>query len=393
MTGFVVARIRGIEIRVNWSVLLIGTLIAWSLADSILPEIADGYSTTEYWVAGVLATIAFFAALVGHEMGHSLVAIDEGVSVEGITLWLFGGVAQLDRSPDSPRSALRIAGAGPIVSFAIGIIALTASVVLSGLVGATIAWFGLINVALAVFNLLPAFPMDGGRLYQAWLWRRTGSEHAATKKAADVGQGVGGVMVLLGLLEVLLGEAIGGFWLVMVGWFVREAARSELHHVEVERPLRSIQVSEVMSPDPVKIESDTSIAEFVAGALFRGRHAAYPVAHGNEVIGLIRLNQVQNVEPDLRATTTVADIATPIEDLVVAEPHSAVSELLSRLGQHQDRRALVFDHGDLVGIVAPSDITRLVAVMELVADGGFERAAEPDDDTQPTQGDPTCSTR
>ncbi len=388
-----VARIRGIEIRVNWSVFLIGALVAWSLADGILPEAVEGYRTGEYWAAGIVATVAFFAALVGHEMGHSLVALDEGVNVETITLWLFGGVAQLERSPASPRSALRIAAAGPAVSAAIGLVAIAAAAAFGGLVGATLAWFGVINIALAVFNLLPAFPMDGGRLYQAWLWRRSGDERAATRKAAELGHRIGGALVVLGLLEVLLGGTIGGFWLVMVGWFVREAARAELHHVEVELPLRSIPVSEVMTTDPVRVGPDTSMTDFISGALLGGRHAAYPVTRGDELVGLITLTQVQGLDPEHRGATIVADVATPLDGLVTVEPTTAVSELLNRFGQSQDRRALVVEGGRLVGIVAPSDITRLVTVMELVAGGESAEANGSEVDTQSTEGDPTCSTK
>ena len=388
MSGFLVARIRGIEVRVNWSVIVIGALVAWSLAENILPDASEGYQTSEYWIAGVTATIAFFAALVGHEMGHSLVAVGEGVNVKGITLWLFGGVAQLERSPDTPRSALRIAAAGPAVSALIGGIALLIAIPIDGLAGTTLGWLGFINLLLAAFNLLPAFPMDGGRLYQAWLWRRSGDEQTATRRAAEVGQRVGGALVVLGLLEVFLGGGIGGFWLVMVGWFVREAARAELQHVEIERPLRSIPVSEVMSPEPVCVGADTLISEFIVGSLFRGRHASYPVVRGGDVIGVVTIKQVQSVDPDDRTSKKVGDIATPLSEVVVVEPGSSVIELLGELGRRQDRRALVFDQKELIGIVAPSDITRLVTVVELLThDLDFTSRSEAKKEIPP------CSTR
>ncbi len=388
MNGFVIAKIRGIEIRVNWSVVVIGALVAWSLAENILPEAIEGYRTGEYWTAGVLATIAFFAALVGHEMGHSLVAIKAGVNVEGITLWLFGGVAELDRSPDSPRDALRIAAAGPAVSAVIGVVALLVSIPTAGLIGSTLAWFGFINLLLAAFNLLPAIPMDGGRIYQARLWSKNGNEHEATRKASQLGHRIGGAMVMLGVLEVLLGGTIGGFWLVMVGWFVREAARAELQHAEVDQPLRSIAVSQVMSPDPVRVGAETMITEFILGSLHRGRHASYPVTRGGIVTGLITIRQIQDVEPDARSDTTVGQLAIPLDDVVIVEPDSPVSDLLNELGRRQDRRALVFDQGELVGIVSPSDITRLITVVGLLGHES-DQANHP----APTKEIPPCSTK
>ncbi len=388
MGGFVIAKIRGIEIRVNWSVMVIGALVAWSLAENILPEAIEGYRSGEYWTAGVVATIAFFVALVGHEMGHSLVAIKAGVNVQGITLWLFGGVAELDRSPDSPRNALRIAAAGPAVSALIGAVALLVSIPTGGLVGSTLAWFGFINLLLAAFNLLPAIPMDGGRIYQAWLWSKSGNEHDATRRASQLGHRIGGGMVMLGVLEVLLGGTVGGFWLVMVGWFVREAARAELQHAEANQPLRSIPVSEVMSPDPVRVGAETMITEFILGSLHRGRHASYPVTKSGVVTGLITIRQIQDVEPDARSSTTVGQLAIPLADVVVVESHSPVSELLNELGRRQDRRALVFDQGQLVGIISPSDITRLITVVGLLGDQP-DQAKDPD----PTKESPPCSTK
>ncbi len=241
-----------------------------------------------------------------------------------------------------------------------------------------------------MFNLLPAFPMDGGRIYQAWLWRNTGDEHEATRRAAQVGHSLGGGMVAFGIMMVVLWGAGGGLWLVMIGWFIREAARAELQHSTIERPLRTIPVADVMSPDPICVGAETTLADFVTGAMHRGRHAAYPVTRGGKVVGLVSLAQIQQQPFDERPAITVADIATPVEELVLIEINAGVSELLTALGARQERRALVMDQGELVGIVAPSDVTRLLAVLELMADTSVEPRHGGLD---PIKGDPTCSTK
>jgi len=249
--GFLLGRVRGIEIRANWSVLVIVGLVTWSLADGVLPEAIEGYSTAEYWTAAGLLAVAFMLGLVAHELGHSLVAATEGVKVTGITIWMFGGVAQLGSSPETPRAAMRIAAAGPAVSVAIGVVALAFSLAFGGLVGVAVGWYGAINLLLAFFNLLPAFPMDGGRLFQAWLWSRSGDEVDATQRAAAVGHTIGGALVILGILEALVaGATVGGLWLMLIGWFIREAAKAEANRAMIENPLQKVPVTDVMTADP-----------------------------------------------------------------------------------------------------------------------------------------------
>lgn len=366
MMGVRLGTIAGIEVRVNWSVLVIASLVAWSLSDAILPAAVEGRAWPEYWAAGVLTTGAFFAGLLAHELGHSLVARRAGVDIESITLWMFGGVANLERSPESPDDALRIAVAGPAVSVALGAIGLVLSAFLDGLVAASLAWFGLINLLLAGFNLLPAFPMDGGRVYQAWLWRRSGDEVAATERAAGLGRVIGGGLVVLGVLEVLIGGLIGGLWFVVIGMFLREASRAELRHVRVERPLRHVTVADVMSPRPVTVDAGTTISELVAWMLAGARHVAYPVTSpSGDLVGLVDRAAVARTSRHDWPTTSVGDVATPVAELVVVGSSTPVVDLLARLQLGGDHRALVVDEGRLVGIVAPSDIMRLVQLVEL----------------------------
>lgn len=375
--GLHLGTVRGIELRINWSVAVIMWLVAWSLAAEALPALVEGRTDGEYWTAGIVTTVAFFAGLVAHELGHSLVALRRGVEVRSITLWLFGGVAELGSSPRRADDAFRIAIAGPLVSLALGAAGLAASWPAPGLAGAALLWFGSMNLVLALFNLLPAFPLDGGRVYQAWLWGRGRGELEATTRAAGLGHVIGGVLVALGLVEALLGGLVGGIWLMAIGWFLREASLAEAAHARVEGPLRSLTVAEVMTPAPLTVRAATPLEEFVAGVFFGGRHAAYPVVDdAGAPRGLLTVATMRVIPRDEWPQRTVGSVATPLAEVVVVTSHDALGALMGALAGRGDGRALVIDEGRLVGIVAPSDIARLVGLIELTAPPGA-RVAEP----------------
>ena len=376
MDGFLIGRVRGIELRLNWSVFVIAVLVTWSLAESVLPEFAEGRSDTQYWLTAAIMAIAFFSALIAHEMGHAVVAVREGVEVKGITLWLFGGVAQLGSEPETPKAAFRVAVAGPLVSAALGVLGLVIAIAFDGLAQVAILWFSLMNIALLVFNLLPAFPLDGGRIYQAWQWHRTGDAAAATAQAATVGLVVGAVLVGLGFLQAFFGQYVGGIWLMLIGWFLREAARAEWRHSAVEGPLSVLTVRQVMSRDPITVADHVTVHGFVAGLFFQGRHAAYPVtSESGEVTGLITIKALRGVAPEDAGLRTVGQLATPLAEVIVVSPSAPVATLLHELNTANDTRALVFEEEQLVGIVSPSDVARLVSVVELASPSGgrFER--------------------
>ncbi len=364
--GIRIGRVSGVVLRLNWSVGIIAALITWSLADSVLPELVEGRSTTAYWVTGATTSVLFFASLLAHELGHSMVAIRAGVGVEEITLWLFGGVARLQRRPDQPRDALRIAAAGPAVSAAIGVVAVTIGTALTGLPGAAALWLGAMNMMLMAFNLLPAFPLDGGRIYQAWLWGKSGDEAKATARAVEVGLGMGAVLVGLGVVQLFLGSLVGGIWMMAIGWFVREAARAEWRGAVVDDRLGDLTVADVMSPAPETVPASLTIDGFVAGLLRSGRHAAYPVVDASgSVTGLLRLTDIRATNAG--GTTPVAEVALPIAQVATAAPTTPLRDFLADLDRSQRGRTLVFDAGRLVGIIAPSDLARLLVIAELDA--------------------------
>jgi len=366
MDGVLIGRVRGIEIRASWSVAVVGWLIAWSLATQILPDMAEGRSDTEYWVAGVIATAGFFAALVAHELGHSLVAQSHGVGVRSITLWVLGGLARLDKQPETPDAAMRISAAGPAVSVFVGVVGLAAGAVTSGLIAAVLVWFGSINLLLAGFNLLPAFPLDGGRIYQARLWGKGLSQDDATAKAAKLGGRVGQFLVWLGVFEIFFGGLLSGLWLIAIGWFIREASLAEAQSVRRESMLRCFTAADVMTPDPESVPGSRSIERFVDDVVTSGRHAAYPVRDEiQNVVGLMEVKSVRDTPRAAWPTTAIEAVMKPLSEIPVVAPDDTLDVLARSMNDRTATRALIMNGEVLAGIVSPSDIVRLTIAADL----------------------------
>lgn len=369
MSGILLGRIRGIEVRIHWSVAVIAWLLTWSLASNVFPSLSPDSTDAQHWIAAGLTAVGFMAGLFAHEMGHSVVAQRNDVEVSSITLWLFGGVAQLGSEATDPGAALRIAAAGPAVSVALGITGLALRVVVGdNLTGATLLWFGSMSIVLAVFNLLPAFPLDGGRIYQAWIWQRTGDRGAATRRAAGAGQIIGAGIIVLGLLEALAGGLLGGLWLVMIGWFLREAGRAEVAHSRVGPIIDNLTVADVMTTDPVVVRSGDRLDAFVEDLFHGGRHAAYPVLDdASRPVGLLSINSLRRIPRASWSRQSIAEAMTELTVVPVVESTAPLTSLLGALEGRGEGRALVVDGGRLVGIVAPSDVARLISLTELAA--------------------------
>src|SRR5258706_226891 len=222
-------RIFGIHVGLNWSLLVVAALIAWSLATSLLPTASPGQTSGAYWTAGVISAFVFLASLLAHELAHSVVATRRGVKVEGITLWLFGGVSRFSSETASPGAQALITFVGPLTSLVLGAVFYLAAVAVGGgahpgLFSATLSWLGYINISLGVFNLVPAFPLDGGRLLQSLIWLRTGDRLRATRIAARIGMGFAYLLIAYGLATfIFAGSLVGGVWSVFLGWFLLSA--------------------------------------------------------------------------------------------------------------------------------------------------------------------------
>jgi Zn-dependent protease/CBS domain-containing protein len=363
--------VRGIRIEANWSVAFIFVLIAFGLATLQFPSVNQHQSALTYAVAAILTAVVFFASLLAHELAHSLVAQRYGLRVEKITLWIFGGVSQLSGDVPSPGAEVWIAGVGPLTSLVLGAIFIgaaglfagthPASASVAGVFETALAYLGVTNVALAVFNVIPAAPLDGGRLLRAIVWWRTGDRVKATVWASRSGQAFGWVFAAGGLYGFFVTRQWTWLWFAFIGWFLISAASAEAQQAVVTGQLRGIRVSQIMTPDPVTVPGSSTVSEFLDGHLFRARHQGFPVIQeGHGVTGLVTINRIRQVPPDERDRTKLADIACPLADVATAAPDDSVADLLPRLTACADRRALVFRDGRLAGIVSPSDIARML---------------------------------
>ncbi len=360
-------RVGGIPVGMNWSLLVVFVLITLTLAEGF-SETVSGYPDALYWVVGLTATLLFYASLLAHELAHSVVARRAGLPVQGITLWLFGGVSQLGGEAASPEDLLRISVVGPLTSMGLGL-GFSAVAVLIALTGGphllvvACGWLGGINLFLALFNLAPAAPLDGGRVLTALLWRHHGDRVRAVVSATRAGMVFGYVLIGIGVLVFFGGGGIGGLWFVFLGWFVLTAARAEATHVQLRDALAGVRVADVMTAHPIVAPASTTVEEIFEQYALRYRFSAFPlISAAGDVEGLVTLSRLKAVPPERRTTTTVRDIACPMSDVPVAAPEEPIVDLLGRMTGATDGRALVFSDGQLAGLVSPTDISRTVSL-------------------------------
>lgn len=361
---------RGIEIRTHWSLVVIASLLAWSLAATAFPANAAGYSTSNYWIVGVLAAVAFLAAITAHELGHSIVAQRRGIRVRRITLWLFGGVAELDRRPQTWRDEMAVALAGPAVSLAIGVVSIAAAVVIwattaSGLAAAGLAWLGSTNVMLALFNMLPGAPLDGGRVFAAWRWRGHGSPVRAREEAARAGVIVAHGMIAVGVGLVFVGGGASGLWLAFLGWFLASAARAEFDDIETRHVLDHLTVGEVMTPHPAMVPEAMTLDTLVGCVLPKIHGSTVPVVRDGRLKGLITPELLRGVAPGDWRHRTTADIATPGDRIITAKPDEFLLDALDRMGSDERRIVVVDDSSHVVGLITPTDLARTIRLARL----------------------------
>ena len=376
--GFSLGRIAGVAIRLNWSLLVIFWLIVLSLAMVVFPQSVPSQPAWSDWLLALIATVLFYVSLLAHELAHAIVARRRGVAVEGITLWLFGGVAQLHGEVATPGDEVRITGIGPLVTGALALVFAAIAVGLTSLgVGEALVlvpvWLALMNVLLGVFNLVPALPLDGGRLLHAFLWRRSGDRARATATAARTGRVFGTILIAFGVLEFFIYAALGGLWFVFLGWFIVAASHAEETQTQLGSALSGVRVRDVMSPDPVIAPNWITVDAFLHDYVLTHRVSCFPVHDlDGRVTGLVSMRRLGLVPRSDRTTVRIKDIATPLERVPCTSPDDLVLDLLARLRASDDGRGLVYEGGRLVGIVSPSDVTR---AMTLAGVNDQQRAA------------------
>jgi len=328
-----------------------------------MPHHYPGLSEIGYWIVGFLASALLFASVLFHELTHSIVARRYGIAISKITLFFFGGVSEVTEEPESPASEFGMAAAGPSASLLLsGLFALVKlgveTVTESPEVIAILDYGAQINLLLGIINLLPAFPMDGGRILRAAVWRLKNDIIAATKVASKIGVGFAYLMIVGGFVGFLFGSW-EGLWYVLIGFFLRSGAQSSLTQTMISKALAGTRISDLMTRDVVTVDPSLSLSSFVE-LLLRQKHGGYPVLKDGNLVGLVTMEDVRRIERERWATTTVADVMTPVEKLVMLRPDYDASEALMKMAKYRVGRLLVMDEGVLLGIVTRSDIMRTV---------------------------------
>lgn len=367
-------RVAGVPVGLHWSVFGVAVLLLVGLSAQ-LPRSFPGRPFGVYLLAAAVTAVLFVLSLLAHELAHAVVARRNQVEVDGITLWLLGGVARLRGEAMSPGADFRIAVVGPVTSAvaAAGFGALAWLSDVSGLppltAGVLVYLMG-INALLAGFNLVPAAPLDGGLVLRSLVWKWRGDRLTATVLATRAGRLFGFLLIGLGLLWALTGQGLGLWW-ILLGLFVVTMAGAEEHQARAGAALAGLRVRDVMTPDPDTVRGDLGVADFIRDVALLRRHSAFPLVDTvGRVQGLVTLNRLRSVPIERRVTATLREVACPPDEVPLAEPDESLTALLPRLVGCADGRALVLDHGRLVGFVSPGDISRAAAVHGLAAAAG-----------------------
>lgn len=371
---FTLFRLLGFEVGADPSWLMLALLVTWSLAVGWFPNDAPGLSAATYWWMGVVGALGLFFSIIIHEFSHALVARHYGLPISGITLFLFGGVAQMAEEPTAPRTEFRMAAVGPIASLVLGgafsLLSLGAGAAGQIAVAAVLSYLTWINLALALFNLIPAFPLDGGRMLRAVLWGRRGDLRQATRIASDIGSGFGVVLIVLGIFSVVSGDFIGGMWWFLIGLFLRGAAGASYQQTVLRQSLRGVTVGRIMNNRPVAVSPSLTIAELVEDYFYHHYYKMFPVvADDGTVVGSVTLGQIRELPRDYWADTAVAAVMGPCGSDNTVAPETDALDALAQMQRTGNGRLIVAEHGRLVGVVTLKDMLRFLN-LKLELEGG-----------------------
>ncbi|MGH7935155.1 MAG: site-2 protease family protein [Candidatus Binataceae bacterium] len=359
-------KVAGVQIAIDFSWLIIFALVFWSLAAGYFPNLHPGYPWPEYLVVGLGATVLFFGSVVVHELAHAIVANRLGVTVNRISLFIFGGMAHMSAEPTSARHELLIASVGPLTSLVLGLLFWSVPHVFHQLYSTSPMWasvfeyLGFINIALAVFNLLPGFPLDGGRILRAVLWARWDDYMRATARAADWGRGIAYGLIGLGALEIFFGSLMGGLWLIFIALFLRSAAAASFQSIVADHVLSGVQVKQIMIAKPVTVEPDMTVAQAIDEYFVRYGYGGFPVVANDRVLGLMSLAEARTCPQGERTRRTIRDLMRPLDPNIRITPRATVAQALRQMSQADVGRLLVMDTDGLVGLISRSAIARFL---------------------------------
>ena len=360
-------RIFGIEVDLDYSWFLVFGLLTWILAVNYYPVEFRNWSQTQYWMMGAITAALLFGSVLLHELGHSVVAMHYGIPVPRITLFIFGGVAQIAQEPESALSEFWIAIAGPVVSVVLAVIFGELAYAFAGISSllALAKYLALLNFVLAIFNLVPGFPLDGGRIFRAILWGITHSFQRATTIAAVTGQGFGYFFIFAGVWMVLSGSIFNGIWIAFIGWYLESAARSQIQMQLVKKALAGHKVSEIMRRDFDGVPGATTLQELVdQHVLGAGRRSFVVDNNGSGHAGLVTLSAITAVPRSAWPSTTVNQVMIPPDRLVSVPPNTEAWEALEKMGRDGVNQLPVVLDGGIVGMVSRDDVLHYLSLRQ-----------------------------
>jgi len=352
----------GFSVRMNFSWIIIAVLVTWSLATQIFPMSHKGYSQVVYWWMGLAGMLGLFVSVVFHELCHSLVARRFDLQMKGITLFIFGGVAEMTEEPKSPKAEFLMAIAGPASSVALALVFYAVayggqSLELPEPVTGTIRYLGFINIVLVVFNLLPGFPLDGGRVLRSILWYWKGNLRWATRIAASFGSGFGTILIVLGIMNVLMGYFVAGMWNFLIGLFLRSAAGISYRQLLMRETLHGEPISRFMNAEPVTVSPETPIAELVEHYIYKYHYKMYPVVQADKTLaGCVTVQRVKEIPKDQWNHSTVRELMQGCSEENTISPDQDAMEALAKMSRTQLSRLMVVRSGRLLGIITLKDM-------------------------------------
>jgi Zn-dependent protease/predicted transcriptional regulator len=370
MRSFGQFQVAGITIGFDYSWFIIFGLVLLALSGGYFPHYYPGYRTQTYWIAGIFATLCFFASLVIYELAHSLVAIRAGIEIKEITLFIFGGVSRITEEPKDPVTEFKIAAVGPLASFALAVVFWIIMKLFAGfqliLLTGIFYYLAWINLALGIFNLIPGFPLDGGRLFRALFWWRTGSLTRATRVAADLGKGFAMALMILGGILIFRGDLIGGIWFIFIGMFLRGMSQRGYEEVVIRRTLENVPVREIMTREVVTVTANLSLYELIYHYFLQYPYRGFPVKDDGRILGMISLNQVKDLPPGEYPVLSIKDFVTRLSDDMVISPEGTLDEAMKQMTQKDLDRLLVMQQGELVGLITRKSLLRFVEIKQIL---------------------------
>jgi len=368
-TAWHIGKIRGIDINIDPSWLIIFALVVFTLSGAYFPQQYPGWPNWLYWVIGTITGVLFFASVLGHELSHSLIAMRQGGKVRSITLFIFGGIAQIAEEPDNPRKEFVMAIMGPVSSLVIAFVFFIIWVSLRSIsepIGALARYLAIINVILAVFNLIPGFPLDGGRVLRAVIWSTSKNLKTATRIASRVGQSIAVLFILFGILLIFRGLWLNGFWFIFIGWFLYSAAVKSYRQIIVREMLMDLKAEDLMTRDFEAIPKNLTIQQLVEQHILKKRERTFIVVDDGEFQGIICLDDIKDTPRDRWESTSVGEAMTPKDQLKPLSPEDDGNKVLARLNAENVHELPVVDRDKLVGILCQSDVIKALHLhMEL----------------------------